>query len=213
MEPQVYSLPHSKVIFPRDSDAGGTWIATNENGNTVVFLNGAWVKHEPLPPYQKSRGLVLLDMVDSDSPLTYFLKSDLKQIEPFTAIVYESEELYECRWDGNEKYHAKLDKSQAHIWSSATLYDEAVVKKREAWFEQWLRENPSPSQEDIFHFHQFTGDGDTHNDLLMDRDGMVSTVSITSVELEMDLAKMRYQDIKKGTQNQYELSLTKATAS
>ena len=34
-----------KLIFPKDGDAGGTWIALHENGNAAVLLNGAFEKH------------------------------------------------------------------------------------------------------------------------------------------------------------------------
>ena len=33
----------------------------------------------------------------------------------------------------------------------------------------------------FFNFHRFTGDGDRHNDLMMNRDGKVGTVSITFI--------------------------------
>ncbi|MEJ0104483.1 MAG: hypothetical protein WDO19_18800 [Bacteroidota bacterium] len=44
-------------------------------------------------------------------------------------------------------------------------------------------------------FHQFTGDGDNHNDLAMNRDGKVFTVSITGVEIADQKAMMTYLDL------------------
>ncbi len=210
--PEAYKMSTGKILYPKDVDAGGTWIAAHENGNLVVFLNGGLIKHEPKPPYKKSRGLVLIDMIDCESPHHYFLKGNLGSIEPFTAIIYDDGKLFECRWDGKMKYDIELSARQAHIWSSVTLYDDAVIKKRKNWFGEWLEENPLPSQKSILDFHQFTGDGDKHNDLLMNRDGQVFTVSITSVEINENNALMQYIDINNGQTHRQGLAFTKAIA-
>jgi hypothetical protein len=92
-----------------------------------------------------------------------------------------------------------------HIWSSATLYDEEVVKKREYWFLKWLNKNPNPIQQDILHFHQFAGDGDKHNDLRVNRDGKLFTVSVTGIELNAEKGTMRYLDLKDNMVNRQEI--------
>ena len=124
---------------------------------------------------------------------------DLCRIEPFTLVVLEKDNLYECRWDGTEKYYQQLKKHRPYIWSSATLYSNDVIKKREKWFAGFLNKNPHPTQKDILEFHRFTGDGDTANDLLMERGDMYSTVSITSLLLTADRGSMKYADLKNNT--------------
>lgn len=198
LPPQPYPFKSGNIFFPKDEDAGGTWFAVHENGNTIVFLNGAFVKHEPNPPYRKSRGIILLDILDTDQSIqTSFSTIDLTHIEPFTAILFNQKQLFECRWDGKQKYQRMLNIQKPYIWSSATLYDENIIQKRENWFQQWLQNNPKPTQEDLLYFHQFTGDGDQHNDLCMNRDGKVSTVSITSLAFDDNEAKLQYIDLKK----------------
>ncbi|HVM88793.1 MAG TPA: NRDE family protein [Puia sp.] len=213
VEPKLYMFKSGNILFPRDSDAGGTWFAAHENGNVIVFLNGGFVRHDPSPPYRKSRGIVLLDLLDSDSPFSMFLKTDLYNIEPFTSVIFDDEQLYECRWDGEKKYHKKLNPLHPYIWSSVTLYNEEVVSKRSQWFAEWMNANPLPSQTDILHFHQFTGDGDKHNDLLMDRDGFVFTVSVTSLEINTNGGLMKYLDIQNRQNFSRELIFTKAITS
>ena len=61
--PAIYQYKGARLLYPRDADADGTWIAINQNGNAAVLLNGAFVKHKPRPPYNRSRGLVLLDII------------------------------------------------------------------------------------------------------------------------------------------------------
>ena len=61
---------------------------------------------------------------------------------------------------------------------------------------EWLNKNPHPTQEAILQFHQFTGDGDIKNDLMMNRDGQMLTVSVTGIELSEYYGKMQYIDLK-----------------
>jgi hypothetical protein len=206
--PAKHAMETGNILFPKDGDAGGTWFGVHENGNALIFLNGGFVKHEPAPPYRKSRGLILLDMLDTNSPWFTFLSMDLHNIEPFTAIGWEENFLFECRWDGVQKYARQLDTTRQYIWSSATLYSDEIIEKRRKWFGDWLLKNPSPSQDDILHFHQFTGDGDSHNDLRMNRDGKVFTVSVTSVAIQQEKADLRYIDLKNDIDTRGEIVFT-----
>jgi uncharacterized protein with NRDE domain len=210
--PEVYSFPNGNIIYPKDADAGGTWFAVHQNGNVIVLLNGAFVKHDPTPPYRHSRGLVILKLLQHDNAIEQFTKIDLASIEPFTLIIWYNEKLYECRWDGKNKFVMEKDKTASHMWSSATLYNKEIVSKREEWFARWLQQNKLLAQGDIFHFHQFTGDGDKQNDLLMNRDGEVATVSITGVELSQSAAVVKYLDLIHHNVYTEHISLLKAVA-
>ena len=196
-----------KLFFPKDGDAGGTWIVMKENGDAAVLLNGAFICHNAEPPYKLSRGIILLDIVATERPSIAFTKTNLQDIEPFTLVLLENNCLYEFRWDGSERYCRQLSINRAYIWSSATLYDGFVVKKREQWFASFLNNHPTPTQQDIINFHRFTGDGDKTNDLLMTRDGKYSTVSITSILLTKDRGSMQYLDIKKEIHSELNIEL------
>jgi hypothetical protein len=211
--PTLYPFPSGKLLFPKDGDAGGTWIAAHENGNAIVFLNGGFVRHQPMPPYRKSRGLVLLDLLDSINPVLGFKLMTLQQIEPFTAVIWNTGQLFECRWDGAKKHVTELNDSEPHIWSSVTLYDEAVVAKRNSWFRKWLQQHAEPAPADLLHFHQFTGDGDAHNDLLMNRNGQVFTVSVTQLVLTDEGTHMHYLDLKNNKTFTQQLIVEKSMAS
>ena len=176
-----------------------------ENGDAAVLLNGAFICHKAEPPYRLSRGIVFLDILATNRPSLTFTKIDLREIEPFTIVLFENNCLYEFRWDGNEKYCCQLSVNRASIWSSATLYDGLVIKKREQWFASFLNTHTHPTQQDMLHFHRFTGDGDNHNDLVMTRDGMHSTVSITSILLTKDHGYMKYMDIKKNKNSEIKI--------
>jgi len=194
--PELYSFGRCELVFPKDDDAGGTWIMLCSNGNAGVLLNGAFERHQRKASYRKSRGLVFLEIMDSQRPLHTFAKKPLRGIEPFTLVLWQENNLYECRLDEGEKKHIKALKNyRPYIWSSATLYDEEVRKKRETWFLQWLNAHPAPTQREVLRFHRFAGDGDKGNNLLMNRNGKVLTVSITSIEISEERGSLSYTDV------------------
>ena len=138
---------------------------------------------------------MLTELIDHPEPYNSFSHIKLYNIEPFTAIIWDDQRLFECRWDSSKKHLKQVDESKPHIWSSVTLYNPEVIEKRNQWFEEWINNNSNPSQKDILHFHQFTGDGDCNNDLKMDR-GQVFTVSVTSLAISGDHALMQYLDLR-----------------
>jgi uncharacterized protein with NRDE domain len=210
LPPKEYVVGGRRLLFPRDGHAGGTWIAMQENGTAAVLLNGGFVKHELQPHYRKSRGLVFLDIVAAGDLYTSWQRMGLQNIEPFTIILWDQGDLYECRWDGDRKHINKLDPLKAYTWSSVTLYDAEVIAKREAWFAKWLKQHPHPSVSDITHFHMFGGEGDTHNDLRMNRNGIMLTVSITCMEISRRSGVMQYSDLQDNTSTTNEILFTKA---
>jgi hypothetical protein len=197
--PAIYHCKGARLLYPKDADAGGTWMALNDNGNAAVLLNGGFIKHLSAPPYERSRGLVLLDIIAAEKPFRFFSEMVLTGIEPFTVVILEQDGFYECRWDGINKHLKQLRENQPYIWSSVTLYDADTIRKREVWFEKWIAENPILSQESILAFHRFTGDGDKANDLCMNRDGKMLTVSITSIGIQPGKGIMQYHDLGSDT--------------
>jgi len=205
LAPHIHAGVTGALLFPKDSSAGGTWFAAHEKGFAAVLLNGAIQRHIPKPSYRRSRGLILLDLMDSPDALQAFYSIDLDNIEPFSIVLVKDGELQVCRWNGSTRYHRLLDAALPHIWSSVTLYSPEVIRKRELWFRDWLEGYPLPDAGAILRFHQHAGDGDKHNDVLMDRDGEMLTVSITCLEYGLPAGQhatasmqMIYRDIPTG---------------
>lgn len=203
--PAIYCHNGAGLLYPKDADAGGTWVALNVNGNAAVLLNGGFIKHLSVPPYERSRGLVLLDIIAAEKPFQFFTEMELACIEPFTVVILEQDGFYECRWDGTRKHMKQLRDQQPCIWSSVTLYDADHIRKRESWFEKWIVANPEPSQDSIVAFHRFTGEGDQENDLCMKRGEQMLTVSITSIAVQPGKGIMQYHDLGSNTVYREEL--------
>ena len=183
------------LAFPRDTKAGGTWIAVSGDNRVVCLLNGAYTWHRHDPPYKRSRGIMVLDFFTFSSAVAFFYDYDFEGMEPFTMIIYDRDKLFEFRWDGAKKNVKPLDNREKYIWSSSTLYDEAVKAKRERWFQQWLDQQEELNLEAILHFHRTAGDGDPYNDVIMNREELVQTVSITNIVKEPKQVEMLYHDL------------------
>ncbi|MEO7312083.1 MAG: NRDE family protein [Chitinophagaceae bacterium] len=193
--PAVYLVNNTRVLFPKDPQTFGTWIALKENGDAACLLNGAFENHPTKPPYRRSRGKIVLDIASTIQMADTFNTLDLYKIEPFTMVLVERGRLYECRWDGSQKFFLQLDEKQSHIWSSATLYDLQVRRRRKRWFDSWRVSVPEPSESDILAFHTTTGDGDLNNDLVMNRGNQVFTVSLSSIRVEEATISMYYSEL------------------
>lgn len=173
-----------KLLFPKDPKAGGSWFAMCEKGNVGILLNGAFVSHYSMPSYFKSRGLILLDCLASEQPSSFIRTLVLKEIEPFTLILFEENTLMEFRWDGEILHAKQLDKQGSYIWSSAKLYSSKTIEQRERLFEDFLTNKKEFSGETIIDFHS-SQEVETQNGFVINRGGIVQTLSITQVKLSI----------------------------
>ncbi|MBN9382457.1 MAG: NRDE family protein [Chitinophagaceae bacterium] len=182
--PAMYPRQYDGLTYPLDQEAGGSWVALKDSGDAGVLLNGAFVRHRRLEQYRKSRGLVFLEVVGKEDPLSAFDGMWLEGIEPFTLVLFTRGRLFECRWDGAYRHIRQLDTSRPHIWSSVTLYDEKTCEQREAWLTKWYGRGDI-STASILAFHRQAS-----------RKGEVVTVSITTIRIEEGKGRLDYFDMK-----------------
>lgn len=205
--PEEFKIGDSTLLYPKDPLKNGTWIMAKNNGDGVVLLNGAFLKHCPKEEYKKSRGVVLLEIMESEKPDKFFQEINLENIEPFTLVLFTSGNLWECRWDGTRKYFQLLDKSKEYIWSSSTLYDKMAVAKRNSWFQDWWDSGGPRDSRDILNFHRTAGKGDLKDGLVMNREGKLKTLSITQIQMNKDKVSMVYLDLEYHKQIQKEMEI------
>ena len=199
-----------RLLFPRDTAAGGTWIALSDANRVVCLLNGAFEKHRHEPPYRRSRGIMVLDFFGFPSAEAFARNYDFEGMEPFTMVIVDAGQLSELRWDEKDVHFRLLDPQGYHIWSSTTLYPPPIQEKRNRWFAEWLEEREDFSLEAIQQFHFTGGDGDPYNDFIMDREGRVQTVSITNVVKTQEEFRMIYHDLLREQVTARQLGLRQA---
>lgn len=199
------------LLFPKDTKAGGAWVAASGEGRIACVLNGAFLKHHHQPPYRRSRGLVLLDFFDSPDPEAFIEDYDLHGIEPFTFLFFTATRVTELRWDGVQRYRKDLPPDTPHFWCSATLYPPPMQARREQVFRDWLGHYFSPPDPAgrlpaaIYRLHRTGSVGDPQNDYVMNREGRVQTVSITQIVLRQNRVQMRYADLLEGHRDRRQL--------
>ncbi|MBC8153595.1 MAG: NRDE family protein [Bacteroidetes bacterium] len=196
--PKEFRIGGRSVTFPQDPQGSGTWIAVSAT-LTICLLNGAFMPHQPQPPYKHSRGLVVLDAFDYVSIDSFIQHYPFTGLEPFTLLLTETgrvpgQRLVEVRWTGNRLFVSEKNPTKPHIWSSVTLYTTDVIRQREGWFTAWQQQNQRWSVVTIRQFHK-VGDGDSHNSLLMNRQNQYCTVSLTSVLHTSEQTELLYEDL------------------
>lgn len=193
--PKEHTINGKSIFFPKDPKAGGTWFAVDVYGTVLVLLNGAEEKHEVKLPYRKSRGLIVLDIISSESPKDFWSQIYLENIEPFTLILYQNNQLFQLRWNGNQKESISLPLNKKHIWSSATLYSKEIRAKRSDWFYTFLDQNPAISETELLNFHRYTEEGNQENGLVINRQEAMKTLSITQCAIENNKVVILHSDL------------------
>lgn len=194
--PKKYKVNGQNVFFPKDPQGSGTWIGSSGD-YTLCLLNGAFFKHIPQPPYRQSRGKVIIDFFEFQSIPAFIENYNFDGIEPFTLIIIESSatlSIYEIRWNAERVFCKRIDESEAQIWSSATLYSPEIIEKRQQWFSEFLKNEPTSTT--ILDFHHFGGKEDIRNGIKMNRDNKLKTISITQFVVNENEFTIRYEDLQ-----------------
>jgi len=196
LTPKVYEQNGMLLLYPKDPQGNGTWLAVSPNGTVACLLNGGSIPHIPSPPYKMSRGLVLLSAFDYPNIPDFVTQFNFDNIEPFTLIVFADHMLHEIRWNGNGVQHQIKDKYQAHIWSSVTLYSPEIIRKRELFYMEYLNtltnENAAGK---MMEFHQFKGDEEFPHGITLEKENGTKTVSISQVIVAHDSLTFDYFDL------------------
>ncbi|MEO1013032.1 MAG: NRDE family protein [Bacteroidota bacterium] len=197
----------TKVMYPKDRTAGGTWFAVNEFGTVVVLLNGAFQNHKCTPPYRKSRGLLVLEIISAESPIDLVREMDLGKIEPFTLIIYGDSRLWEFRWDYGRKHLKQLNRAQSYIWSSWTLYDEKAQATRNQYFKDLIAKKEDLDGQEILDFHR-QNHGDFENGFVIDRGNGLKTLSVTQAISGNGRCRLSHLDLDTGQHKAVSISTT-----
>jgi Transport and Golgi organisation 2 len=196
ISPLRYTLNEENLIFPKDAEAGGTWIVLKENGDALCLLNGAFKKFVPSNLHTVSRGKIVLQIASAYSMIDEFKKSDLKNTAPFTLVMVQQLILIECRWDGQNKKIKYLNANKHYIWSSCTLYNTHQQLCKENQFEKWLQKNNSTNLKEILSFHNQVEFENLENNLVFNKNETYLTVSTTSVVVNNLNTLMHHIDLK-----------------
>jgi hypothetical protein len=191
------------LVYPKDVLHGGTWLALSvRTGRLVCLLNGAFELHQRILPYRKSRGLVVLESFYFADILDFFNFYDFENIEPFTFLSYQNQQIFQFRWDGEERHIEALNTDKPFLRSSCTLYNQAIRQEREGWFSDFLAQNnDSITASDLLQFHKTPNEDAPEKGILMHRNFGPSTVSITQLNYSFSSQLIDFQYYELGKQD------------
>ncbi len=207
--PKVYYEKGAALFYPKDTQAGGTWIGVSNNDSLICLMNGAFHRHQRESTYRKSRGIVVKDLLIA-KPLSAVKSYDFSGIEPFFALLFLWEkgiDVYELIWDGLKIHLYKKNSSQPAIWSAAMTYSIAQQKKREMAFHAFLnsQKHKKPLPELTWDFHHLKGDK-AEEGFIINR-GELRTTSISQFShLKNGGSCFRFENLVTGQQQKSNIS-------
>ena len=116
--PETHIEQGVKLLYPRDEEAGGTWIGSSYESRLICLLNGGFENHVRKLPYRKSRGLIVTELLAAKELSPAFESIDLVNIEPFTLVTVEWKDeltLGEFVWDGAQTASQTVSRSTANL--------------------------------------------------------------------------------------------------
>lgn len=195
LPPEFSELSGRRMLFPKDSVAGGTWIGVSDQNRLVCLMNGGFEKHQRADSYRQSRGIVVKDLLAAETSDEFLQSYNFFGIEPFTIVMVDwKEQLHFAQvvWDGQQLHRKQLPLKE-HIWSSSPLYSPAMREMRRTWLQNWIKKK-GLSAESMLKFHHQAGIGDKELDLIIDR-GFLKTQSISQVIFDGKEIDFLYEDL------------------
>jgi hypothetical protein len=191
--------PHSRLMAPRDSTSGGSWIAVNRAGMVAAILNGyretdsAATAAQPPGGARPSRGRIIPqallheDREGADSWLAE--RFDPAAYASFTLVLADAGGTSAWTWDGDRLVREDPGRGP-HLRTSSSWNAAEVLPRRHAAFERWWRRGaPFSGYLPTFHLEDFSGAPAFAP--LMSRPES-STRSITQVSVRLGEAVLRY---------------------
>lgn len=195
--PALRSASGTSWIGPIDSDAGGTWIGTNEFGITACLLNAYFPigsAPEAIQQGEKSRGVIIPELLVHKSlrACESWIWNELEpaQFAGFMLLVVSAESCAHYLWRG----HGRLDRiDHEDEWTCLTssFIDASDAEMwRYSMFRHWL-ERGAREEAGLPHFHLQRDAGRESLSPLMERD-YSTTRSITQVMADRKETRVRY---------------------
>src|SRR5699024_6041845 len=82
LPPEIYTHEKLELLYPKDKVAGGTWVGASTQKRALTLMNGGFVAHKRKNSYRLSRGVVVLELLKTESVKDFVSGFDFQRIEP-----------------------------------------------------------------------------------------------------------------------------------
>ena len=188
-----YQINDTRMLFPKDQVAGGTWIAANHHGVTVCLLNH--YQFEQLEAYKTwiSRGEMVREFAtttDLTQAEQRFNALDLEDYRAFRMfIIVQNGDNLLCVWDGHS---ARVEVNVNTPKSSSSVDAKHVKSLRKNLFVD-MKLVESKNTDDYLKYHTSHLPSRSKESVCMHRDD-ANTVSLSYVRVSGSSVSFRYAD-------------------
>lgn len=187
LPPRIFERGGARFIAPIDGDHGGSWIGVNQFGLSLCLLNRYQNGEQSTTESKFSRGLVLLELMDSVAQADVhnrILEKDLSRHQPFTLVVLEpGKQALLVDWTGRECL-SEPDGEQVMPVTSSSYDPVGVGETRRHTYERLINRS-ARSADLLFEFHSSHEPGPGPYSTCMHRDD-ARTVSFCWIKVTED---------------------------
>jgi len=183
-----------KVIYPVDPEGKGTWIGISAGRRLACLLNGGTKKHERMPPYRHSRGLVIPAYFTYKGVEEFSVHFYFSGLEPFTLITIEEKRMFALVWEDETLNLKEKNPGLPHIFFSHSLYPKESLESRKADFYNWYLNNRDAGEKDLLNYNlnqKFESDRIVKYDT---GKYILKTVSISVINFSENITRFHYYD-------------------
>ncbi len=223
--PHTFAHDGRRVLYPRDPQGGGTWIAVNDAGLTLTLLNlnetnttERVAGNHDTTTNKLSRGLVVPQLAEAasvDEALQMADRLDPTRYAPFRVLAIDDDHTGTVRSDGRTlETRRRARPEQPMMLTSSGLGDAVVEGPRRAEFDGWFGGDPAqwPREQDRFHRQRF--DDRPEVSVLMSR-GDARTVCWSAITVNAGRVELAHRDLDEhgaASEPRHRLCLARAAA-
>lgn len=204
--PKAYKHQQHNLIYPKDCEKGGSWVAIHTTHKKMACLLNA--KGDQPNHHEKiSRGKIPISLLLDEKTLSK--RELLKKVSPFTLIYiqyFDEIRVQEYNWDGKNLNIALVDEKKSHLWASNTLYSADEKSRLTKRFEKNVEKFISPN--DVVDFHNKNAQP-LHNPIFLKKDRQLQTLSITSLQVTKKDEIISYTDLLKKSTREIKILINK----
>ena len=189
--PEQYIVDNQKLIFPRDTKSGGSWIGINLTKSVVGCILNEKGKTSKIP--SNSRGNIFINqLIQGKANLN---ENELLATAPFTLLSFclHTQVITKYHWDGLLLKRNKPTMSTPFILCSSSLYENAIMKKLKAEFNSLIAskselEFTTSSFHKKYSFHK-------NHPIYLKKNSNIQTVSKTTILKNKNGLRLNYTDL------------------
>lgn len=194
--PRIEERAGVRFLAPRDGAAGGSWLGANDRGLGVALLNRYVPDTGPARVELRSRGLLLIDLLDALQPAEVgerLAETDLERYQPFSLLALDpSGRARIFEWTGYKLEEAAEPEAQAPLASSSFDQRQARVQRKQLYGDMLAAAGGEASDVMLAAFHHSHAGGPGPFSVCMHRDD-AETRSYTRLIVRPREVEMRWR--------------------